>query len=62
MKYFFAGFSIGAIVALALAPASGQETRQNLSDAVETVNDSIQKAKNIVTASTEQEAKKEEAV
>jgi gas vesicle protein len=52
MKYFLAGLSIGAIAALVLAPASGEETRQQLSETaneiLETANESIQDVRKIV--------------
>jgi gas vesicle protein len=57
MKYFLAGFSIGAIAALVFAPASGEETRQQLSETtneiLKTANESIQDLKKIVQGAAE---------
>jgi gas vesicle protein len=57
MKYFLAGLSIGAIAALVFAPASGEETRQQLSETaneiLKTANESIQDVKEIVQGAAE---------
>jgi gas vesicle protein len=63
MKWFLAGLGIGTIVGMMIAPASGEETREILSDAAEaavevaqgrieevteSVYDKVQQAKKVV--------------